>query len=584
MSVTGFRIYDDISKYIKGNWHIAIPVYHAVSKKVVIEAHTRSALLLRATRENLSVVPIAGWMHVVNRGKFTGDYTTVCRLHRNAGFKASNHLSIRVLKDESSYATQRVLLHKDRNIGMHGPKFLNGYTWVGKPNGAWDYFYKKTEDTPDIDDLTVADLTQGMYISRLVCSLFPELAHLPLNDASTEESESTPSVTVEDTRNYGMYDKLLGYDANVLQCLDGEFCKYGPESESYLGVELEVATDTSSKNIHDIRRALDEKVICVNDSSIPRSGYEGVEIVTLPGTLLWHKRMLWKDFDKKLKPLLTEVPSDTKNLGVHVHVNVLTPLTGVVNITTTMKSKLNLLLNSEESQPFISIIAGRRTDQWNKTVDKEDMYYDLTKTQLEKYRQVNLALRDTVEFRMFNSTTDYDTLMSYLEFAHSAVEYVRQAGFSRLSMEDWCKWILEKGSRYFYLKKRFLDRIVRQSKLPLKVSQPQVRTPVSEWTFKKAVVESDDDLMKYLLMWGYDYNEKKIKEAVLNWIRRNETLPSGKPYTSLPEVVKTWVHNQDTPWMNKPMFTGIRRAISRIGPRSVPGVGHLANIIYQIRG
>ncbi|HBF7642499.1 TPA: amidoligase family protein [Clostridioides difficile] len=187
----------------------------------------------------------------------------------------------------------------------------------------------------------------------------------------------------------------------------------------YLGIELEV--DRGGKNEENakfIQEFLGEKnCYIVGDGSL----LDGLEIVTHPCTLQYHKKLSYKDLFEELKEKGYK-SHDTSTCGYHIHIN-RDFFSSDLTIQDLCITKILYLI--EKYWKYVTVIARRRSNQYSKRFgikDNESMFELLIKAKgsyVSKYNVVNLQHSKTIEFRMFRGTLKYETFIATMEFVHN---------------------------------------------------------------------------------------------------------------------------------------------------------------------
>ena len=200
-----------------------------------------------------------------------------------------------------------------------------------------------------------------------------------------------------------------------------EFHKEPDDDNLFLGVELEVdqggQSDSEAKAIMEIMNKNENgfMVYCSRDGSLNR----GIEIITMPATLNYHKKL-----KTKYKTLFQRLIRDgyrshnTTTCGIHVHFSraffcdnedeCVTKLLYLVErfwdeIVVFSRRDYTALDNfakkpESDSKGFLR--------SWNKSNDHDGRYY-----------AVNITNNNTIELRMFRGTLNYDSFMAILDFA-----------------------------------------------------------------------------------------------------------------------------------------------------------------------
>jgi len=197
---------------------------------------------------------------------------------------------------------------------------------------------------------------------------------------------------------------------------------------------------------------------------------DGFEIVTHPMTHDFFKNEATEFWDTLavLRDRYRVVTWGARTTGIHIHIS-RTGFKGGPH----MHRFLNLVYSN---QGLYSTIAGRESDRWAKfddvntavpigvdsdgyrsykTVRKfNDKIMDGRNT--DRYSAVNTQNRDTLELRIFKSSTKPERIKGYMDLAHASVEYTRnltlqQVKDGALSDIAFIEYIRENGSLYEHL-------------------------------------------------------------------------------------------------------------------------------------
>lgn len=247
---------------------------------------------------------------------------------------------------------------------------------------------------------------------------------------------------------------ILSYSANVLEHLK---IPYGISSNDppeegerlWLGVELEVEPKTGvNSSINAGLRAgytMKDKAIIKADGSL---GPGGFEIVSIPGTLEWH-REAWTDFFIHAAPFLRSW--DTGRCGLHVHIScrALSKLT---------LGKMLLFVNADGNRSFIEKVAGRNSSQWSTFQPKK---IGDGKVKISSHHEaLSFSQRnhgETIELRIARGNVAKNGFYRILEFAAMLPDFCKQAGadarsanVKNLTSENFIKWFSHQSnySRY----------------------------------------------------------------------------------------------------------------------------------------
>jgi len=199
-----------------------------------------------------------------------------------------------------------------------------------------------------------------------------------------------------------------------------EFHKKAHDDNLFLGVELEVDVggqrDAEAAVIMDIMNKNEDgfMVYCSRDGSLNN----GIEIITAPATLNYHKKLKTK-YKALFKRLIRDGyrSHNTNTCGIHVHFSraffednedeCVTKLLYLVErfwdeivvFSRRDYSQLDHFAKKPESD------SKRFLRSWNKTHDHEGRYY-----------AVNITNENTIELRMFRGTLNFESFMAILDF------------------------------------------------------------------------------------------------------------------------------------------------------------------------
>lgn len=208
-------------------------------------------------------------------------------------------------------------------------------------------------------------------------------------------------------QEYSYKPESIFHKAKNEKCLD------------YYGIELEIEADRDTW-ADTIARFSDNGNLCY--AKIDGSLNDGYEIVSHPMSLKFHKtEMKWESILRALKE--TGAKSFfTTTCGIHIHVS-----RAALSQIEQIKLGMFIFLN----QAKMELIAQRAESDWarypKKSLKNMGTNYD------ERYEALNFYNRNTIEIRVFKGTLKYSTFMSYLEFFHSAVNFVKSVSCSQLA-------------------------------------------------------------------------------------------------------------------------------------------------------
>ena len=237
---------------------------------------------------------------------------------------------------------------------------------------------------------------------------------------------------------------------------------YG-DSKRYFGVELEI--DGAGKDDENAEKLLlianstsDSQMIYVkSDGSLD----EGLEIVSMPFSLDYHKQFQWEELMKKAISLGYR-SHQTSTCGLHIHVN-----------------RDCFGDNRDEQDVVISRILYFVEHHWNEmlkfsrrseySMNRWAARYGFEKTGREildkakkggngRYAAVNLMNYSTIEFRLFRGTLKYNTLIAALELVNAICDLAISLTDEGMSKMSWSEFVdtINEPELIQYLKERRL--------------------------------------------------------------------------------------------------------------------------------
>lgn len=248
---------------------------------------------------------------------------------------------------------------------------------------------------------------------------------------------------------------IMNYSTDILTVYGREFCKVKGEKDSlFLGVENEVFPLSDYADVAErVRQELQERVICKTDGSI-----DGFEIVSLPGTLAWHKALWTPWFDAG--DSVDDVEGKRGGYGMHVHMsrNALSQFAW---------AKLNVFVNAPENADFVTRIAGRNPTQYCQRHKKRIAHLSDAQNHA-RYEALNFQTRNnaTVEFRIFQANVAKAGFFKNLEFCHASARWAALASVKYLHHDEFTEWLDRPDNKatYPYLHK-FIANQFKESEL-----------------------------------------------------------------------------------------------------------------------
>lgn len=234
---------------------------------------------------------------------------------------------------------------------------------------------------------------------------------------------------------------------------------YG-DGKRYFGIELEIdgagKGSDYAEELLDIANMRDEHIYIKTDGSLD----DGMELVSHPMTLEYHKEFCWEDIMHHAVRLGYR-SHQTSTCGLHIHVN-----------------RNSLADNREEQDQIISRILYFVEHHWNELLkfSRRSEYainrwaarygyenypkaiMDKAKKNCGRYVAVNLCNYHTIEFRLFRGTLKYNTLIATLEFVNRICELAVSMTDDEIAKLSWSEFVsnITEPELIQYLKERNL--------------------------------------------------------------------------------------------------------------------------------
>ena len=188
------------------------------------------------------------------------------------------------------------------------------------------------------------------------------------------------------------------------------FYKVGDEENLYFGIQLQIGgTKKQNVNIFSVNNE-DDFFYIKHDSTIPKYG---CEIVTYPATLQYHKSDLnnWKKLLNNASKLGFKC---LQNCGLHIHIN--------RNYFNSQQiAMIDYFVNN--NQKFFKQLSNRQS-QYAKFLKKPFFLYGYP-INYKRHCALNLLNQNTIQFRTFNSSIDYQYIIQKIQFLYCLSHYVK---------------------------------------------------------------------------------------------------------------------------------------------------------------
>jgi len=214
----------------------------------------------------------------------------------------------------------------------------------------------------------------------------------------------------------------------------------------FLGVELEIdgggEIGSNATALLEIANRLDEHMYCKHDGSLD----DGLEMVTHPMTLDYHKSdMPWGEVLAKAKEL-GDVSHQAGTCGLHVHVNRSSFGTTLAERDACIARVLYFFEKHWEELLKFSRRTQRQLDRWAARYGLKEHPKDILSEakggqRYNRYTCVNLTNDETIEFRMFRGTLKLNTLIATLQLVDRVCDVAVSLSDDQLKDMSWTTFV-----------------------------------------------------------------------------------------------------------------------------------------------
>ncbi len=235
---------------------------------------------------------------------------------------------------------------------------------------------------------------------------------------------------------------------------------YG-DTNRYFGVELEIdiggKTPENADELLHIGNRNAECIYIKSDGSLN----DGMEIVTHPMTLEYHKHYQWKEIMRKAV-MLGYRSHQTSTCGLHIHVN----RSSLGDCHEKQEEVISRILYFVEQHWNELLKFSRRSEATMNRWAARYGYENTPKAILDKakknccgrYAAVNLCNYHTIEFRMFRGTLKFNTMIAALQLVNEICNAAFLMSDEEIQKLSWSEFVskLEEPELIQYLKERNL--------------------------------------------------------------------------------------------------------------------------------
>ena len=196
----------------------------------------------------------------------------------------------------------------------------------------------------------------------------------------------------------------------------------GEHTDLFFGMELEIESNNYRTRHDDLASAILNQT---NDFVFEQDGSldNGFEIISMPFSRNYMKENLSNDLYAMLQTINKHNYEGKNTCGLHFHVSRdgIKSIANLLKVVEYFKEELTILSRREEKS------LNRWSPFYGRNIDKNELTNDFIDDIIDscpsRYHALNLDNDYTVEFRIFKSTTDYNTLMATWELVNNIVAY-----------------------------------------------------------------------------------------------------------------------------------------------------------------
>lgn len=191
--------------------------------------------------------------------------------------------------------------------------------------------------------------------------------------------------------------------------------------------------------------------------------HDGTEIVTSPCDL-YSIRKLIRSMEDGFN-VINKIPHHTDGAGLHIHVS-------KKSISPMARIKLGYLLNNKwalEDRRFLMYLSGRLSSLNGENIGddychtgSQEKFKDFGNTFYDRHIALNFNNNNTVEFRIFKSSSDVEILLSYIDTVNIMIDFCENNSIKNININNLCEYILSHSNNNILLdkaKKYFNDDI-----------------------------------------------------------------------------------------------------------------------------
>ena len=230
----------------------------------------------------------------------------------------------------------------------------------------------------------------------------------------------------------------------------------------YYGIELEIdcggRDEDNADSLYNIANREDDLLYIKSDSSLD----EGMELVSHPCSVQFHKRLFpWKEIMKEAVELGYR-SHNTSTCGLHIHIG-RNDLGETPEAQEEVISRIMFFFESHWNEIFKFSRRGeyavnRWASRYGYKDRPKDILEDAKKNRKGRYTCVNITNSSTVEIRIFKGTLKWNTFMAAIELVDSICDNAIRLSDEELHKQSWIDFVLSIDPDYTELIKYLKEK------------------------------------------------------------------------------------------------------------------------------
>jgi hypothetical protein len=264
--------------------------------------------------------------------------------------------------------------------------------------------------------------------------------------------------------------RILNYSTNVTQYIPGPLRHEGRHTTNLYGVELEVATSVSPREVVEATDNL--YCLCKHDTSVSGNKQNKMEIVSAPADIVTHKKA-WEQILSKIGYDAFDVTRNTTN-GMHVHVD-LNAFRNKDGIPDSLHEKHFVwFFTNPVNRPFQELISERDETSLRQYAmapvfpsgySLSRLYSSIMQFIIPPFRGIVALKRSrdaggyvTIEVRAFKGIVSLASIFKNLEYVDSVFNFTTKTNYMANTLDNYLQYLESTPKNRYTMLKEFIAR------------------------------------------------------------------------------------------------------------------------------